>query len=211
MTKGYQEIVGLCGFIGAGKDSIADYLVAEHGFKKESFASVLKDVCSVLFGWDRELLEGTTKASRAWREAPDTFWSEKLGIENFSPRRAFQLIGTDVLRRYFHNDIWILAVERKLATLTSRRIVFSDCRFPNEIALIRKLGGVIIQVYRQPYPQWFVDQQHEQAHESETKWLAHVTSGDPRIDNDGSIPELYSQVDNILKLKDSLAFYSGSK
>ena len=58
-------ILGICGLIGAGKDTIADYLVNIHEFRRESFANTLKDAVAHVFGWDRELLEGRTKQSRA--------------------------------------------------------------------------------------------------------------------------------------------------
>ena len=35
-------IIGVCGFIGSGKDTIADYLVNLHHFRRESFANTLK-------------------------------------------------------------------------------------------------------------------------------------------------------------------------
>ena len=60
-------IIGLVGFQGAGKDTIADYLVNIHEFKRESFANTLKDAVAHIFGWDRELLEGRTRQSSAWR------------------------------------------------------------------------------------------------------------------------------------------------
>jgi len=54
-------ILGVTGLIGSGKDTIADYLVTTHGFKRVSFAASLKDAVSTVFGWDREMLEGTLK------------------------------------------------------------------------------------------------------------------------------------------------------
>ena len=57
-------IIGITGFIGSGKDTAANYLVAQHGFRRDSFAGALKDAVAQIFGWDRELLEGTTKSSR---------------------------------------------------------------------------------------------------------------------------------------------------
>ena len=60
-------IIGITGLIGSGKDTIADYLTTHHGFKRISFASSLKDSIAVIFGWNREYLEGTTKASREFR------------------------------------------------------------------------------------------------------------------------------------------------
>ena len=59
-------IIGICGFIGSGKDTAADYLVNFHGFRRDSFAATLKDAVGAVFGWDRELLEGRTKEARAW-------------------------------------------------------------------------------------------------------------------------------------------------
>ena len=56
-------IIGLVGFISSGKGTCADYLVREHGFVKESFANSVKDAVSVVFGWDRQLLEGDTLLS----------------------------------------------------------------------------------------------------------------------------------------------------
>ena len=50
-------IIGLVGFIGSGKGTIADLLVERHGFFKESFANSVKDACSLIFGWDRAMLE----------------------------------------------------------------------------------------------------------------------------------------------------------
>jgi cytidylate kinase len=50
-------IIGVCGLIGAGKDTIADYLVNVHGFRRDSFAASLKDAVAAIFGWDRDMIE----------------------------------------------------------------------------------------------------------------------------------------------------------
>ena len=61
-------IIGICGLIGSGKDTIADYLISEHNFQKISFADKLKDSVGVMFGWSRDMLDGKTTESREWRE-----------------------------------------------------------------------------------------------------------------------------------------------
>jgi dephospho-CoA kinase len=48
-------IVGLVGLIGSGKDTAADFLVENYNFQRESFAGHLKDIVSIVFGWDRNL------------------------------------------------------------------------------------------------------------------------------------------------------------
>ena len=83
-------ILGVTGLIGSGKDTIADYLVTEHGFKRISFAASLKDAVAAVFNWDRELLEGTTKQSRQWREQVDTWWADRLQMSNLTPRWVLQ-------------------------------------------------------------------------------------------------------------------------
>ena len=97
-------LIGFVGFIGGGKGSAADYLVTRHGYNKESFANSVKDSVGAVFGWDRQMLEGDTVQSRAWREQPDAFWSDKLG-KPFSPRMALQLMGTEAGRDVFHPDL----------------------------------------------------------------------------------------------------------
>lgn len=149
-------IIGICGLIGSGKDTIADYLQNIHQFKRESFAHTLKDAVAAVFGWDRELLEGRTKQSREWRETVDPWWSNRLGMPHLTPRYVLQYWGTEVFRKGFHDDLWIAALENKLRA-SQDDIVITDCRFPNEIRAIRAAGGVVIRVKRGPDPVWFDD------------------------------------------------------
>jgi hypothetical protein len=45
-----------------------------------------------------------------------------------------------------------------------------------------------------------VNQTYDQAHDSETKWLASVSPRDPRIDNDQTLEFLFSSIKQILQL-----------
>ena len=205
-------IVGLVGFIGAGKGTVADLLVERHNFFKESFANSLKDACSVVFGWDRQMLEGNTPESRAWREQPDKWWSEKLNKE-FSPRLALQLMGTEAGRDVFHPDLWVHTVMRRCENAPWNNYVIADVRFPNEINAIVKSGGKVIRVRRGDEPEWYslarecnaFDKQeimrnaYPEVHFSEWAWIgAHY---DIVMDNNCSLDELTVRVD---KLVDSL-------
>ena len=103
-------IIGVCGLIGSGKDTIADYLVNVHEYRRESFANSLKDAVAHVFGWDRTMLEGRTREAREWREQVDPWWVERLGMPDLTPRLMLQLWGTEVCRKNFHDDIWIASL-----------------------------------------------------------------------------------------------------
>lgn len=202
-------IIGVCGLIGAGKDTIADYLVNIHEFRRDSFAATLKDAVSSVFGWDRVMLEGRTKSSREWREQPDEWWSQRLGRE-ITPRHILQHWGTEVCRRGFHDDIWIASLENKLRSAQDD-VVISDCRFPNEIRAIREQGGAVIRVKRGPDPEWYAIAEHANrgvefaaialqnlgVHASETSWIG--TDFDRVIDNNGTLDQLYQQVNDLVR------------
>jgi hypothetical protein len=200
-------IIGVCGFIGSGKDTIADYLVNFHEFRRESFASTLKDACAAVFGWDRTMLEGRTKQAREWREQVDPWWAERLGMPNLTPRWVLQYWGTEVCRKGFHDDIWIASLENKLRN-SKDDVVISDCRFPNEIAAIKKAGGMVVWVQRGALPDWYnialsanagfasdIDKLKKLGiHSSETAWVG--TAFDHVLGNNGSIDQLYEEVKN---------------
>ncbi len=203
-------IIGVCGLIGAGKDTLADYLVNIHEFRRESYAGTLKDAVAAVFGWDRTLLEGRTRHAREWREQPDQWWSQRLGIPHLTPRWALQQWGTEVCRRSFHDDIWIASIENKLRHSLDD-VVISDCRFPNEISSIKRQGGYVIRVVRGPDPKWFdlaywanrgnaqarIDLQAHGVHASETAWVG--TEFDAVIDNNGSLDDLYGKINDLLR------------
>ena len=207
-------IIGICGFIGSGKDTIADYLVNLHGFRRESFANSLKDAVAQVFGWDRTMLEGRTKQSREWRDQRDEWWSQRLG-KDITPRYVLQQWGTEVCRRGFHDDIWIASLENKLRN-SKDDIVISDCRFPNEIKSIKRAGGMVVRVVRGPEPEWYEDAVNVNAgrsnmswmisktrmeklgiHASETAWVG--TDFDAVLDNNSSLDDLYHQVKNLVQ------------
>jgi hypothetical protein len=207
-------IIGVCGFIGSGKDTIADYLVNLHHFRRESFANTLKDAVAQVFGWDRMMLEGRTKQAREWREQVDPWWAKRLGIPHLTPRYILQQWGTEVCRKNFHDDIWIASLENKLRNSTDD-IVISDCRFPNEIAAIKKAGGRVVRVVRGAEPEWYQlavsrnrgpngnsswalsGRKLEQLgiHASETAWVG--TKFDAVLDNNGTLEDLYQQVKHL--------------
>jgi len=212
-------IIGIMGFIGSGKDTVADYLANIHQFRRESFASTLKDSVAAVFGWDRTLLEGRTRQSREWREQVDPWWANRLNLPHLTPRWVLQQWGTEVVRKSFHDDTWIASLENKIRKITDD-VVISDCRFVNEIQAIRNQGGIVVRVTRGDVPPWYnwaveynnsaimrrgemmrTAEQEEspikyKIHLSEWAWAG--TKFDHVFDNNGLLDDLYKSINDLV-------------
>lgn len=200
-----MDRIVLVGFAGSGKNTFGEILIRGHGYVGLSFADSLKDCLSSIFSWDRSLLEGVTKDSREWREEIDTWWANRLGIPDFSPRWAMRNFGTDVMRQHFHQEIWVANTEKRIHDLGDKKVVVMDGRFPNEISMVQRLGGVPVRIKRGPEP-WYYDEasigmtddlrrrlQENNVHESEWAWIG--TEIKTTIDNDSSIGDLSNKAD----------------
>jgi hypothetical protein len=205
-----NRLVAFVGFKSSGKNTAANVLI-DHGYLPMSFADAMKDALAAIFCWDRYLLEGVTDESRQWRETVDHWWAERLGIADFSPRWAMRHFGTDIMRRHFNQELWVLNVTRRIMLAGDHPVVLIDARFPNEIALARRLNGAVARIKRGPDPKWFHDglaaakgdaeaivrmtEQHA-IHQSEWAWLAEPV--DAILMNDWTIADLHTQVINWL-------------
>ena len=206
------KIIGISGFIGSGKNTVGTILTEKYGFRKDSFASSLKDACAVMFDWPRELLEGETQESREWREQPDEWWAQKLNISNLTPRLALQLMGTDVMRNHFNENIWFLTMENRIRKNPGQSVVISDVRFPNELKFVQDRGGIMIKVNRGRHPVWYetailanrgnslaknaMTTIYSDAHLSEWAWVG--AKFDYEINNDTTIENLNNQISDII-------------
>jgi adenylate kinase family enzyme len=216
-----MNLYGIVGSAGSGKDTVANYLCEKYNYKKLSFAGPIKDVLSILFGWDRKLLEGDTVNSRIWREEVDVWWAKKLNILNFTPRWAMQHIGTEVIRKYFNDEMWILIIESQMLTFdVDDNIIISDCRHPKEFDLIFRYNGKLIKVVRNTTANAWdklaefqnradevtLKQMYDEkrtmehlfpyVHNSEWAWIGRPVSKE--IPNFGSVEQLHCEIDNFL-------------
>lgn len=204
-----KKIIGLMGFKGSGKDTVANIL-SEYGYTSVSYAETLKQCLCVIFGWDQDMINGHTPESRIWRDEVDEWWAEKLGIPNFTPRMAMTKIGTDLFRKHFNENIWIYALLRKISNIKGN-VVVTDIRFKNEHHFIDIMPNSTVYRVRRFYPEWegmatnasFGDQYYmelmdnQEIHESEWDWLS--CSYEDEIDNTGTFTELSMEIDRILK------------
>jgi hypothetical protein len=62
--------------------------------------------------------------------------------EEITPRYLAQTLGTD-WGRTIHPDLWVYMLKRDIEDFSAPLSVITDCRFPNEVAAIRAMGGVV--------------------------------------------------------------------
>lgn len=215
-----MKIVGFFGFKGAGKDSGSQPFL-EAGYKKMAFADSIKDMLSAIFVWDRDLLEGNTNESRVWRETVDTWWAEKLNIPKFTPRRAMTYLGTDVMRKHVHDDLWLNSLHRKMLNRGGDRIVLTDLRHRHEINFAAKVcdSPLLFHVVKGEFPAYwpvtsspdtqysldvkrdYMKEYYPDVHVSEWEWNYFANSSAIRIDNNGTIGDLYNRVTDVAKVR----------
>lgn len=134
-------IVGLAGFAGVGKDTVADYLVEHYGFKKMSFADPIRaGLLAVnpfidVDGYNVPL--STALEHFTWDELKNH--SEQI-------RPLLQRFGTEFGRNQLGQDLWVEMVRDKMSW--AENIVFSDVRFKNEVRMIRAERGQVWNIFR---------------------------------------------------------------
>lgn len=157
-----MNIIGITGYAGSGKDTVANILVRDHGFVKIAFADPLKRICKDVFDFSDEQLWGPSSARngedkrypRPLQSVPDSFQSY------LTPRHALQQLGTEWGRACYEN-VWVDYVLRVADRLANGKrhegnwysaqegiifvggldrpkgIVISDVRFPNEVSVLK--------------------------------------------------------------------------
>lgn len=168
----YPRLVALTGAAGSGKSTATKFLVERHGYTLVKFAGPLKDMLRAA-GLSEGNIEGESK------ESPLALLGGK------TPRRAMQTLGTEWGRNCMGEDFWINIWRSRVEAIVAftGRVVVDDCRFPNEAAAIRQLGGMIIKLEGRGGIAG--------AHASEAGCGQH----DAVVTNDGGLVELYAGVE----------------
>lgn len=201
-------VIAITGCKNAGKDTLAGYLCREtkYGYQQQAFASPLKDGVAALFGWPRNMVEGATPESRAWREQPDTQLSAALGMR-YTPRKALEDIGKGI-RDIVHPDIFLQLALMRWYKGSKQRTVFTDARYPNECAALKEATGrksLQVNIRRHPLPEWYETAMYypERMPEAypdvpETEWKHVALPHDIIINNDGTLEDLFVAFDKAL-------------
>jgi hypothetical protein len=126
-------IIGLTGKKGCGKSTVGRIIAEEWGYGIKSFATPIKLMLSAMGLSDDELYNPEKK-------------EEIIPEFGKSPRELMQLLGTEFGRTLVSQNIWVASLEKHLEQ--GQSYVIDDVRFPNEAAMIRANGGIVVRIVR---------------------------------------------------------------
>ena len=167
-------LIGLSGYARSGKDTVAELLCLNYGYKRVSFADPMRQALYVL----SPKLDNIVRLSEY---VDDYGWD--VAKQNQEVRRLLQVFGTEVGRKMFGLDFWIDIALKDLSGDT--QVVISDVRFPNEADAIAKLGGSMWRINRKNHS---AVNGHASEHAMDNYMFNHV------IYNDGTLDDLSDEV-----------------
>lgn len=150
-------ILGLSGKKQVGKSTTCMFvkeLCPDLDVREFGLAEPLKDLVIAGFDIPRECCYGSEED----KNKPLFTWSmiasklrKKYGkteSDFLTGRELLQLIGTDLFRENFSNDIWVQLCISRITQSNTDVAIISDVRFPNELEAVNRLGGKSIRIYR---------------------------------------------------------------
>lgn len=218
-------IVGLTGPARCGKNTIADHLVADHGFTRIAFSDALYKEVAEAFDMPEEVLrdEATKDAPQealAFAHCRDEGFVRAMyrvfgdlipeddtgdGDNEFcraqSPRSILQWWGTEY-RRAQDPGYWVKRCAEQMCRITGdggdiheAKVAVDGVRFPNEEAFLRSLPG---------FEMWHIarrDAPQVAGHVSEVeqKRITVDVERDAVIQNNGTVPQLWAIVDKLVE------------
>ncbi len=166
-------IIGLAGEKFSGKSLVASFFVKSEKFVEVAFADPLKEMLIKITGLDSKYFNDQSFKEK---ELPyfitiDYDFLDKLYniVENQwginvdfdqrglidcfagtivkTPRELMQIVGTDILRRYIRDDIFVVLLFIKLKEI-SCDVVVTDVRLKNEREALKKAGAKLMRIKR---------------------------------------------------------------
>jgi len=132
-------------FVGAkqsGKDTAANFLVSKLGYTRLAFADRLKELLY-------EANPMVTKSGYRLRGIVDQVGWDDAKESYPEVRQALQRVGL-ACRIHIGDTVWVDIVAEQVRDLRAegKAVVLTDVRFPNEVEMVRELGGALVRVIR---------------------------------------------------------------
>jgi len=181
-----MNLICIIGNIGVGKSTVAN-IFKQNEYIELTFADPVKQI-GITLGFEKEELYGSQE--------------DKLKINNFwgvSGREFMQKFATNIMRNELskhinmnldNKTIWVRLCQKKIIDLMkeNKKIIISDGRFPDEINMIKEMGGIVIKIIR--------NNNYDILHESES--YVSILKADIILDNNETLEELNKKIYNII-------------
>lgn len=164
-----------------------------------SFAEPLKIIASIIFQFSgynqKELFYIFLADSEDSRKKREIIKSIKYKIGELTGRQCLEILGTDIFRDNFGENIWIDTFIKN----TSNKVIIPDVRFKNELDMIEKLNGKILLVYKNESDLIITDDDKKQ-HISKWGFLTFIFNSKKlfKIHNNGTMEELYHKINSLI-------------
>ena len=165
-----KKLVGLVGYSGSGKDSVAEELCRWGGFTRYAFADSLK---SLLLATDKTYGNSLERLE---------LWKRK-GLHG--TREKLQNLGQRL--RDYDEDFWV----KSMPAILADRAIITDIRYPNELEWVKRRGGLVVAIHRPGYGP-------VNDHQSETNTTRLLELADTTFTNNDTIEELAARVNTAL-------------
>lgn len=141
------RLIGIGGYAGSGKDTVADVLEDSHGFYRTFMSQPLNAALCRL----NPQVEARHGEVFRYVDLINQLGYTKAK-EMAEVRRLLQAMGTEVGRDMFGQTVWIDQLRKYLATFKpDDDVAVTGIRFQNEASMIRELGGKLWWVHRPGY------------------------------------------------------------
>lgn len=188
-----MAIIGINGYAGSGKDTVAKIiqeLQPDKNWQIKKFSGKLKQMASLITKVPVEKFEEQEfKQNAAVRIYTGKI--EDVTIIGYQAREFLQYLGTECVRDLLGEDVWVNALLKDYKPKDNW--IITDMRFPNELQGVLSKQGISLRIER-------VGIKPINAHPSETALDNHLF--DDLIENKGDLSFLKNEVKNFIEFHD---------
>lgn len=148
-----KKVIGLSGYAQTGKDTVAQILVNNYGYKRLAFADAVREGLykfNPIVDFKMTTRDGYIVDTELVRVADivNSIGWEKAKQDYKEVRELLQRYGTEAGREIHGSGCWLKIIEDEIAFGEAHKYVLSDIRFPNEYSLVEKYRGTSVRVVR---------------------------------------------------------------
>ena len=191
-------IIGLKGLKNSGKDTVAAYLIKQHGFERKAFADPLKRSVAALLDipyheidkWKNDPnvhVEVVQYASSEDAARKDGNFAFIQGPGTF--RQFLQRMGDEASKQVWWDSFWDDLTLPIDGFYHGKKIVITDCRFESNARRVNTCGGYVVQLRRPGF-------EAQDPHRGEELFPDKMV--DYTLMNDGTLDDLYDKINEML-------------